>query len=253
MLRQVKITIVISIGLAFSSLSLASQAPSGSSPTVGRQPAKRAFTTPELFNQEAEASDPAGIRKYSGDLVELIVNDPVGISYVDHRFGNHLANRLAKAEEAARAGKEKLVPETAVVKAYNEVIRMIGAPQSYQANEEDLQRFRARTISLHVFPALFTANRNGTNCYPGEAVFLFHLLISNNGQLSENLVDSMAGLQRLADMAAEPGASSRIDARNVAVLVQLRQGAEGSLFSYCSQCPHHATALFNGMAKTFNI
>jgi len=253
MLRLTWVTIVICAGLAFVPVSAVSQAHSGSSPTAGRQPLGRANTTSALFNQEAEASDPAGIRKYSEDLVELIVNNPVGVSYVHHRFRNHLAVRVARAEQAARAGNGKLVPEAAVVKAYNDLMTKIGAPPSYQANEGDLHKFRTRAIAIPVFHALFTANRNGTNCNPGEAVFLFYFLISNNGQLSENLADSMAGLQQLNKMATGPDAPSRINGRNFIELTQWPQGAEKVLFSYCSQNPHRTAALFNDMAKAFGI
>jgi hypothetical protein len=80
-----------------------------------------------LFNQEATASDSAGIHKYSRDLIERIVHDP-GNTNALQISSDRLTNRLANAELTARAGNGKLVPEAAVVKAFNDLMQEIGAP-----------------------------------------------------------------------------------------------------------------------------
>ena len=142
-----------------------------------------------LYDQGAVASDPAGIHKYSENLIGLIVPNPAEDNSV-RRFSNDLADRLATEEQAARAGKRKLVPEAAVVKAFNDLMQGIGAPPSMRTNEAAVHGFREHAASIKAFPALFTADRNGTNCNPGEAVFLLSLLLSNNGVLYEGNLDS---------------------------------------------------------------
>ena len=156
-----------------------------------------------LFNQEAMASDPAGIHKYSRDLVDLILpnqwtygRSPSGrmeeyqIEFLGERYANKLADRLAQAEQMARAGNGKLVPEAAVAKAFNDLMQGIGAPPSIRASEASVHGFREYATAIHAFSALFSADRNGANCNPGEAVFLLSLLISDNGQLYEGNLDT---------------------------------------------------------------
>lgn len=136
-----------------------------------------------LFNQEAAASDPADIRLYAEDLIDGLVD----LSGDEVRKGltDALAGRLAQAEEAAREGRGKLIPEANVVRAYNGLLAGVGAPSSLQATGETLRQFREYAASFHAFPALFTANRNGMNCNPGEAVYLLNLMLSNDGKPSE--------------------------------------------------------------------
>ncbi|MGB6742709.1 MAG: hypothetical protein WBE38_03555 [Terracidiphilus sp.] len=146
-----------------------------------------------LFNQEAAANDAAGIHKYSEDLIGLIAPNPAGDDSI-RQLTDRLAGRLASAEQAARAGDGKLVPETAVVKAFNDLMRGIGAPPSYLASEENLHEFREHAASIKAFPALFSAGRNGANCEPGEAVFLLYQLISANGAPLEGNLDAAVEL-----------------------------------------------------------
>ena len=56
------------------------------------------------FDREARASDAAGIREYSDDLTWFLVRDQVRKDY-----RSALTDRLAKAEEAAREGKGRLI------------------------------------------------------------------------------------------------------------------------------------------------
>jgi hypothetical protein len=146
------------------------------------------------LNREAEASDPAGIHQYSEDLLGLVVPDRVGYSYL-----NALTARLAKAEQLAREGKGKLIPDAEIVRVFNALMRKIGAPSAFKADEAGLREFRARSIAVHTFPALLSANRNGTNCNPAEAVYLLHLLLWNDGILSERLMDDLAAFKRRAE------------------------------------------------------
>ncbi len=64
---------------------------------AGQNAPRRATSLLDLFNQEAKASDPAGIHKYSDDLIHLIV--PLAS---DKGLIDSLGGRLAAAEETAR-------------------------------------------------------------------------------------------------------------------------------------------------------
>ncbi len=148
-----------------------------------------------LFNQEAAASDPAGIRKYSQDLIGLIVFNPAGDDSI-RQLTNQLAGRLVSAEQAARTGNGKLVPESAIVKAFNDLMQEIGAPPSVRARLAAVHSFRQHAASIKAFPALLSADRNGTNCNPAEAVFVLSRLISDNGVLYDKNLDTALELMQ---------------------------------------------------------
>lgn len=208
-------------------------------PLAGQHPVRRATSVPDLFNQEAAASDPAGIHKYSEGLIELIV--PPGAERLDIE---PLANRLARAEQMARSGKGKLVPEADVVRAFNELMAEVGAPPSLRADEASMRRFREYAVSIKAFPALFTADRNGTNCNPGEAVFLLYLLITNDGTLPKQYLYSAQILTQLDDQRNEGGRSF-----GVARVEILGSSASRLLSSYSSHHNRNATiGLFNNLA-----
>lgn len=157
----------------------------------------------DLFNQEAAASDPAGIHKYSADLIDLLV--PPGVSD-ETRQGviDALAGRLRRTEEAAKVGRGKPIPEANVVRAYNELMGGIGAPASFRTTEEPVRQFREYAVSFKAFPALFSADRNGTNCNPGEAVYLLYLLLWDNGKPSEEDLYSAWVKQQPSDQRQVP-------------------------------------------------
>jgi len=215
-----------------------------SSRLAGQNPPRRASSVPDLFNQEAEASDPAGIHKYSKDLIGLIVPDEAGKGYIDS-----LANRLARAEQMARTGRGKLVAEADVVRAFNELMKEIGAPSSLRTDEASMRRFREHAGSIKAFPALFSADRNGTNCNPGEAVFLLYLLVSNDGKLSKQLLDSAVALTQLDSQRNGGGRSFGVAHTEV-----LGSSASELLSSYSSHHnPNAAIALFNNLAATLGF
>ena len=162
-----------------------------------------------LFNQEAAATDPAGIHKYSRDLVDLILpnqwtygRSPSGrmeeyqTEFLGEKYANKLADRLVHAEQMARAGNGKLVPEAAVAKAFNDLMQGIGAPPSWRANDASVHGFREHATAIHAFSTLFSADRNGTNCNPGEAVFILSLLLEDNGVLYNGNLDTQAELMQ---------------------------------------------------------
>ena len=143
-----------------------------------------------MFDREATASDPAGIREYSDDLTWFLVRDQVSKDY-----RSQLTDRLAKAEEATREGKGRLIPETEVVRVFNDMMRRAGAPSYMRADENAMHAFRQQSIDVPSLPALFSASRNGTYCYPGEAVFLLYTLIVYNGVPPKDLLDEVMDLR----------------------------------------------------------
>lgn len=215
------------------------------SPMAGQQPPRRAYTTPDLFNQEAEASDPAGIQKYSKDLIGLVVPDRAGNDYI-----NSLSDRLANAEQLAREGKGKLIPEAEIVRSYNNLMKQIGAKTTYYADETAMRNFRTHSIAVPALPALITANRNGTNCYPGEAVYLLYMLISGDGAIPEGYLDNLVAMNQAIE---HPEEHKFFFAAGISDL-PMDQGAKGFLLNYSTQHHRHATIkLFNNVAKAFGL
>jgi hypothetical protein len=142
------------------------------------------------FDQEAKASDPAGIHEYSDDLTWFLVRDQVSKDY-----RSQLTDRLAKAEQAAREGKGRLIPEADVVSVFNDMMRRVGAPSTVRAGEDAIHAFRQQIVDVPSLPALFSASRNGTYCYPGEAVFLLYTLIVYSGVPPKGLLEEVRRLR----------------------------------------------------------
>ncbi len=215
-----------------------------------------------LFDQEAAVNDPAGIHKYSRDLVDLVLpnqmiygRSPSGrMEEFEHEllgedYAADLADRLARAEQTARTGNGRLVPEASVVKAFNDLMQGIAAPPSMRADIAAIHSFREHAASLKAFPALLSADRNGTNCNPGEAVFLLYLLLSNNSQLSERTLDEAVTLMQEVGQG-----TGRSQARMSTKLVQsVGTGAEGLLSSYSLRHRHAAESLFKHVAQTLGF
>jgi hypothetical protein len=128
-----------------------------------------------LLNQEAAANDPKGIHRYSEDLVKLIVPNYVGQGYT-----GSLADRLAKAEQAAHEGRAKLVPEAAVAQAFNDLMKDTDAPKWLRADIPAVER--ARRAFEKEMPAVISRDKDGDSCYPGEAVWIISMLIANTGR-----------------------------------------------------------------------
>lgn len=179
-------------------------------PLLGQQPPHCAQNLFCLFNQEAAANDAAGVHKYSEDLIGLIVFNPAHKNYL-RRLTNELADHLAEAEQATRAGDGELVPEANVAQAFNDLMQEIGAPSSLRTDVAALHSFREHAASIKAFPALLTENRNGTNCNPGEAVFLLSLLISDNGVLYKGNVDTAQELIQLHSQQGGGSSAFRIE------------------------------------------
>lgn len=211
---------------------------------AGQQHPRHPTSVPDLFNQEAAASDPAGIYKYSEDLIGLLV--PLGVSKETRsEVIVALADRLASAEQSARSGQGRFVSEANVVRAFNELMAKVGAPSSLRADEAAMRRFREHAVAIKAFPALYTADRNGTNCNPGEAIFLLYLLISDDGVLYERNLDSD---QILATSDFQQDGNRGSFAGGIE---PIGSGASRLLFSFSLHHNRNATiALFNNLTAT---
>jgi hypothetical protein len=126
------------------------------------------------LNKEAKASDAAGIHRYSERLVGLLVPARAGQKYI-----RSLSDRLATAEQLARAGKANLVPEAKVAQAYNDLMRRIGAPASLYSEEAVVHRMRHDWFVAD--SNLDSVSAHPNDCNPGEAVYLLVALFWNNG------------------------------------------------------------------------
>lgn len=214
------------------------------------------------FDQEARASDVAGIHAYSDDLTWFLVRDRV-----DSDYRRRLTDRLAKAQEAAREGKGRLIPESDVVRVFNDMMHRIRAPRDIRADENAMRAFRQQSINVPSLPALFSASRNGTDCNPGEAVFLLYTLIVYNGVPPKDL---FIQVKRLRDLyAGTPHPVLRLlppveghlgDGGFGATLVETVgppspvEDAAGLLSSYAYKHNHQATSkLFDRVAQAFGF
>lgn len=204
------------------------------------QPSSHARSTPlQALNAKAAASDAAGIQAYSYELIDQLVPDEAGKDYI-----NKLADRLARAEEMARAGKGKLVSESAIAHSFDNLMKDIGAPATLKANEMSIRRVREASVSVPSSAPLFSAAKNGTNCYPGESVFLLWILIFNDGQISTSLLKEF-------EPYAQNGKSFSVFSGHT---VNLSQSANMLLSEYASKHGRHATMkLFNSAAQTLGF
>jgi hypothetical protein len=159
-----------------------------------------------------------------------------------------LADRLAKAEQTAREGKWKLVPEADVVRAFNELMTKIGAPASMRTDEASMRSFREHAASIKAFPALLSAERNGINCNPGEAVFLLYLLMSDDGKLYDRNLDTAQERMQPYNRQSGDGDHGNAGGYGVGAIVPV-QTAQWLLSSYSRNHGLSATkALFNNLA-----
>lgn len=205
-------------------------------------PQRPAFSMDDEFNRESAPTDTGGIAKYSMDLIRLLI--PPG---ADESGIAPFAERLTRAEKAARTGRGKLVPEANVVKAFNELLAKVGAPTSLKADEAQMASFRRHAASIKAFSGLYTEDRNGPNCNPGEAVFLIYLLISGNGALHEGNLD--AALAHTHSEGQQPRRSY-----GVVALEGAGSNAEELLSAYASHHERNATlAIFNQLATSLSF
>jgi hypothetical protein len=128
----------------------------------------------EILNKESSSSDFEGVRVYSQDLIQVLVDNSAGPAYAAS-----LTDRLAQAEFMARHGKRKLISEADILQAFNALMKDIGAPDSLRTDIDAVRRARGAFESTS--PALISKKTNGSYCNPGEAIFVIEMLIENVG------------------------------------------------------------------------
>jgi hypothetical protein len=140
------------------------------------QPSPQPLNMMDTLNIEAKASDPTGIHAYSKDLIQMLAGvRGGGVVYADS-----LTDRLARAELEARQGKRKLISEADIAKAFNELMREIGASNSFVADIDTVHS--NRIVFESALPAMISQKKNGSYCNPGEAVYVLELMIENVGR-----------------------------------------------------------------------
>jgi hypothetical protein len=203
----------------------------------------------DLLNHEAEASDPAGIHKYSEQLIGLLLPEDVVDGYKDS-----LSDRLARAEQMAREGKGKLVPEADVARSFNDLMKRIGS--SFRTDEASVRKFRAHSIAVPALPALLSADRNGAYCNPGEAVYLLYLLMLYNGAaIPDHYLEGIQALRHEDDLVGQTGRTSG-PVRTVVLGTPVGTDtyARGQLLSYSLQHNRRATIkVLNALSKTLGF
>ena len=217
-----------------------------------------------LFDQEAASSHPAGIHQYSKDVIDSILpnqwtdgQSPSGrteafmLEFLGDDYATNLADRLAKAEQLARTGHGKLIAESDVARAFNDLMRAVGAPPTLKTDEAAIRKFRKHAAAIKAFPALFSADRNGTNCNPAEAVFLISQLISGEGTLLEGNLDSEQAFMHMDEQHNRAEGSASF---GFARMEGLNGTPRSLILSYTSQHFRFTTRrVFNNLADTLGF
>jgi hypothetical protein len=121
----------------------------------------------------AETADTTeGNKNYAEHLTENFVPSQTGDAYI-----SAFSNRLSEADLSARHGKRKWIPESAVVQAFNDLMKQIGGSSRTDTNIVH----ELRTSVIEVSPALSTVKSHLSECLPSEAILLMMQLISRNG------------------------------------------------------------------------
>ncbi len=122
-------------------------------------------------------------------------------------------------------------------------MRGIGAPPEWKADANGIRKFRTRSATAPKLSVLFTSERNGTDCNPGEAVLLLSLLLINNGQLIETSSDFGNALPK------SQGSSALITRSGGPA-----QDGSDLLAAYCMKHSHHdVRKLFDRAAQTLGF
>lgn len=137
------------------------------------QPSPQPPNRMDILNKEAEANDPEGIHKYSENLIPWL-NWLIGTA-AGPEYEASVIDRLARAELKARQGKRKLISEADIAKAFNQLMRETGAPDTFTADVAAVES--ARSESEKRLPALITRKKNGSYCNPGETIYILMILI----------------------------------------------------------------------------
>lgn len=166
-----------------------SQEPTGQETTPGLSRSRYSIVNP-LIAKAKVADTEKGAADYAAALTDLVVSDRPGKGYVK-RF----ARRLAKADLAARRGDQRWVPESVIVKAFNELMEQVASSPAQLIKTDVSVVHRLRYSLYNTSPYLSTVPFHEDKCLPSEAMFVIALLLWNNGAVSRPLPGPLPALQ----------------------------------------------------------
>lgn len=129
-----------------------------------------------VIEKKEASSTAAGLEDYSRHLVTLLVGDRTSKSNRDR-----LARRLTEAELAARDGKRGYVSESAIVDAFNSLMRAVRGRDGAEIRTSVEYVHRVRGWADRISPVLSSVETHASECLPGEAVFTLVTLVNSNG------------------------------------------------------------------------
>jgi hypothetical protein len=132
-----------------------------------------------LIERAKSASTEEGANSYAAALTALLVSARPGRKYV-----KQFTHRLASADLAARIGKQGWVSESAVARAFDDLMGQTAPPPSEQIKTDVSIVHRLRFSLYNTSPDLSSVSSHDDKCLPSEAVFVIALLLWNNGAVS---------------------------------------------------------------------
>ena len=141
----------------------------------------------KLIANAEDADTSEGSKAYARQLTEMFVSPLAGNLYIDT-----FAGRLSNADMTARHGGRDLVAESAIARAFNDLMGRIHSPLRTDVKVVHVLRNTLYAVS----PALSTVNSNSSECLPSEAVDLMAQLVMRNGTLENSCSPSIPAEHR---------------------------------------------------------
>ncbi|HTV03820.1 MAG TPA: hypothetical protein VME86_00520 [Acidobacteriaceae bacterium] len=120
----------------------------------------------------------AGLEDYAHHLIRLLAGDKPGEVNV-----NRLSRRLAKAELAARDGKQGYVSEAALADAFNNLMCAVRGHDGAEIQTTVERVHWMREWNDRFSPVLSSVEAHASECLPGEAVFTLVMLLNGNSKI----------------------------------------------------------------------
>lgn len=131
----------------------------------------------------AEAAEPAASRDavndYNEFLIKMLVSPQAGEAYV-----TAFSQRVGMADLMARHGHRKLISESSVAQAFNELMTQVADPQFQPPKTDAATVHKLRLMLKDSSPALSSVETHESECLPSEAFLLMTQLINNNPSYS---------------------------------------------------------------------
>lgn len=128
-----------------------------------------------LIAEASNANSQAGSLQYAKHLTRMFVMPQTGPAFLAQ-----FTRRLAAADLAARQGKHRWVPESAVAQAFNDFMQRISPGTALHTDAATVHRLRVTLAA--VSPELSAVASHPVDCLPSEAIDVMLQLVSHNGQ-----------------------------------------------------------------------